>query len=338
MPVIRILVVDDFEPWRRFVALALQKHSHLQIVFEASDGLQAVQKAEELQPDLILLDIGLPTLNGIEAARRIRDLAPNAKILFLSENNSSEIAEAALSTGARGYVVKSDAGRELLPAIRAVVEGEQFVSARFASQVFSGVHDEPISSEQTEKRPCHEVQFYRDDEAFLDGFARFVSGALEAGSAVIVVVTASHRQDLHKRLQMLGLNMDTAIKEGIYIHVDVHEMLSKLMVNGLPDAGRFWKASGSLVEAATKAVRGKHPSVAACGECAPLLWLEGKAEAAVRLEALWDDAAKTFGLSILCGYPLESFRNEEGRDVLSRIRAIHSTVISRDRDRDWVAG
>jgi CheY-like chemotaxis protein len=306
--------------------LALDKHSHLQIVFEASDGLQAVNKATELQPDLILLDIGLPTLNGIEAARRIRYLAPNAKILFLSENNSPDIAEAALNTGARGYVIKSDAGRELLPAIQAVVEGKQFVSARFAGQIFSGVHDKTISSEQTGKRPLHEVQFYRDDEAFLDGFTRFISGALEAGSAVIVVATESHRRGLHKRLEMLGLNMESAIKKGIFIPLDVHEMLSKIMVNELPDPDRFWKAAASLVEEATKAAGGKHPSVAACGECAPLLWLEGKAEAAVRLEALWDDASKRFGLSILCGYPLESFRNGEGRAVLSRICAVHSTV------------
>ena len=331
MSLIRILVVDDFEPWRHFVALALEKHSHLQVVFEASDGLQAVNKARQLQPDLILLDIGLPTLNGIDAARRIRDLAPNAKTLFLSENNSPEIVEAALSTGARGYVIKSDAGRELLPAIQAVVEGKQFVSARFAGQVFSGVPDEPISSEQTRKRPLHEVQFYRDDETLLDGFTRFISGALEAGSAVIVVATESHRRSLHKRLEMLGPNMDVAIKKGIYIPLDVHEMLSKIMVNGLPDPGRFWKAVSSLVEPAAKAVSGKHPGVAACGECAPLLWLEGKAEAAVRLEALWDDAAKRFGLSILCGYPLESFRNRDGRTVLSRICAIHSTVTHRDR-------
>jgi DNA-binding NarL/FixJ family response regulator len=327
---IRILVVDDFEPWRHFVALALEKHSHLQIVFEASDGLQAVNKATELQPDLILLDIGLPTLNGIDAARRIRDLAPDAKILFLSENNSPDIVEAALNTGARGYVIKSDAGRELLPAIQAVVEGKQFVGARFAGQTVSGVPDEPISSEQTGEKPLHEVQFYRDDEAFLDGFTRFISGALEAGAAVIVVATESHRRSLHERLEMLGLNMESAIKKGVFIPLDVHEMLSRIMVNGLPDPGRFWKAAGSLVEAATKAASGKHPGVAACGECAPLLWLEGNAEAAVRLEALSDEAAKRFGLSILCGYPLESFRNGEGRAVLSRICAIHSTASHRD--------
>src|SRR6266481_56897 len=121
----RVLVVDDNGLFRRFIRSTLGKRPELHIVCEVADGLEAVQKAEELQPDLILLDIGLPTLNGIEAARRIRSLAPNAKILFLSENNSSDIAEAALHTGGRGYVIKSDAGRELLPAIQAVVEGKQ---------------------------------------------------------------------------------------------------------------------------------------------------------------------------------------------------------------------
>jgi CheY-like chemotaxis protein len=75
----RIFVVDDFEPWRRFVSTTLQKQLTLQVIGEAVDGLEAVQKARQLQPDLILLDIGLPTLNGIEAARRIRELPPNPK-------------------------------------------------------------------------------------------------------------------------------------------------------------------------------------------------------------------------------------------------------------------
>ena len=104
----------------------------MQIIGEAVDGLEAVQKAEQLQPDLILLDIGLPTLNGIEAARRIRAVSPTSKILFLSEDRSLDIAEAALSAGAGGYVVKSDAAAELLPAVNAVLGGKRFVSASLA--------------------------------------------------------------------------------------------------------------------------------------------------------------------------------------------------------------
>ena len=126
---IRVLVVDDNELWRRFASTTLRKQAELQVIGEATDGLQAVQQAQELLPDLILLDIGLPTLNGIEAARRIREVSPASKILFVSENRSPDIAEAALSTGAGGYVVKSDAAGELLPAVKAVLDGKRFVSA-----------------------------------------------------------------------------------------------------------------------------------------------------------------------------------------------------------------
>jgi len=129
---IRVLVVDDNEPWRRFASTTLLKQAKLQVIGQATDGLQAVQLAQELLPDLILLDIGLPTLNGIEAARRIREVSPASKILFVSENRSPDIAEAALSTGAGGYVVKSDAAGELLPAVKAVLDGKRFVSASLA--------------------------------------------------------------------------------------------------------------------------------------------------------------------------------------------------------------
>jgi DNA-binding NarL/FixJ family response regulator len=107
----------------------LQAYPELQIIGEALDGLEAVRRAKKLQPDLILLDIGLPKLNGLEAARQIEAVAPTARILCVSENRSRDIAEAALANGAGGYVLKSDAGSDLLPAIRAVLEGKRFISA-----------------------------------------------------------------------------------------------------------------------------------------------------------------------------------------------------------------
>jgi DNA-binding NarL/FixJ family response regulator len=125
---IRVLVVDDYEPFRRFVCSTLGKRTGLQIVAKASDGREAVRKAAELKPDLILLDIGLPTLNGIETAREIRKLAPESKIIFLTQEFSAVVVQAALSLGARGYVLKTKAGSELLPAVDAVLEGKQFFS------------------------------------------------------------------------------------------------------------------------------------------------------------------------------------------------------------------
>ena len=128
---VRILVVDDFETSRRWVCSNLGTHEQLQVVGEAVDGLAAVQKAQELIPDLILMDIGLAELNGIEAARRIGHLLPSTKIIFLTQNSDVDLVKAAMSNGARGYIVKADAASELLPALEAVMRGERFVSARF---------------------------------------------------------------------------------------------------------------------------------------------------------------------------------------------------------------
>ena len=129
MPPITILVVDDFEPFRRFACPILEREAGLCIIGEASDGLEAVQKIEELQPDLILLDIGLPGLNGIEVARRVGKLAPHARILFVSQDSSFDVVQACLKLGALGYVHKQRAASELLDAIKSVLAGREFVSS-----------------------------------------------------------------------------------------------------------------------------------------------------------------------------------------------------------------
>lgn len=125
---VRVIVVEDFEPFRKVICEELAKWPTLQVICEVSDGLQAVQKAKELQPDLILLDIGLPTLNGIAAARQILRLAPESKIIFVSQESSSAVVEEALDLGARAYIVKTRATIDLLDAVEAVLEGRQFVS------------------------------------------------------------------------------------------------------------------------------------------------------------------------------------------------------------------
>ena len=134
---VRILVVDDSEPFRHFIRSTLEGREDLRIVGVASDGLEAVQKSEELQPDLILLDIGLPSLNGIEAAKRIRNLAPKSKIIFLSLESSKDVVRGALSSGANGYIAKSNAASDLLVAVDAVLQGKQFVSAGLTDQIIT---------------------------------------------------------------------------------------------------------------------------------------------------------------------------------------------------------
>jgi DNA-binding NarL/FixJ family response regulator len=131
----RVLVVEDHEPFRCFVCSRLEKRPELQIVCEVSDGQDAVRKAGELHPDLILLDVGLPSLNGIEACRQIRKVSHKSKILFVSQESDADVVQEAFRIGALGYVAKVNAGSDLLPAVEAVCQGKRFVSAELASQV-----------------------------------------------------------------------------------------------------------------------------------------------------------------------------------------------------------
>jgi DNA-binding NarL/FixJ family response regulator len=133
MSLVRVLVVDDFEGWRQMVCQVFEGSPDLLVVCLVSDGLEAVRQARELQPDLIILDVALPSLNGIDAARLIHDLCPTTKILFLSLNSDLDVVRAALGSGGHGYVLKTDALSELLVGARTVVAGRQFVSSGLAT-------------------------------------------------------------------------------------------------------------------------------------------------------------------------------------------------------------
>jgi DNA-binding NarL/FixJ family response regulator len=337
---IRVLVVEDYESFERFVVSILQKQPELQIICKVSDGLEAVQKAEELQPDLIVLDIGLPSLNRIEVARQIRKLSPQSKILFVSQESSADVVQGALGTGAQGYVVKSDAGRELLKGVNAVLRGEQFVSARFVGHDFTGASDagashsvrsntvvEPL--QQDIKIAHHEVGFYSDDRRFLDDLTQFIGAALRAGNAAIVVATESHRDSLLPRLQAYGLDVGAGIEQGRYIALDAADALPTFMLNGMPDPVRFMKVLGDLVATAAKAGKGERGRVAIFGEMCHLLWAQGKAEAAIQVEKLGNLLVKRYDVDILCGYSLGSVRGGMETHIFQEICAEHSAVYSR---------
>ncbi len=130
---VRIFIVDDFEPWRRAVRSILQREKDLEVICEGSDGLEAVQKSAELHPDLVLLDIGLPNLNGLEAARQIRKVSAASRILFLTSYDSPDLVQEALRIGALGYVIKTDAASDLLRAVRAVMRNQRFIPQRLCS-------------------------------------------------------------------------------------------------------------------------------------------------------------------------------------------------------------
>ena len=275
-----------------------------------------------MKPDLILLDIRLPKLNGIEAARQIRYLSPSSKIIFLSQDNSLDVVQEALSTGARAYVYKALAGSELLPAVEAVLRGERFVSSSIIGYKLT---DAPGANDPR----YHDVLFYSDDAVFLESFARCISAALNAGNAAIVNVTKPHGDSLIQRLKAEGVDVDRAIQQGTFIALNAAETFSTTMVNGLPDPVRFLGVTNGFIEAVAKTTKVEHPRVILCGEGVGLLWVEGKTDAAIQVEQLCNVLAKTHDVDVLCAYPLSSFHGEEDEREFQSICAEHSSVCSR---------
>jgi len=312
---IRVLVVDDYELFRRFVCSTLGTRQDLQVVGEATDGLEAVRMAEELRADMIVLDIGIPTLNGIEAARQIRKLLPESKILFVSQESSADVVQEALSLGALGYVLKTRAGIDLLTTVEAVCQDRQFVSSGLSSHHFTDAKDA-----HTEIARNHEVQFYSDDGSFLVGLVRFVEAALEAGNMVVVFATESHRKSLLQTLQVHGVDVAAAIGQGLYIPLDTIETLANFMEATGPNRKRFL----SIFEPIMNHAENEHKRVAVFGEAVGILCAEGRLKAAIELEQLWNELAQTHSFYVRHAYPMiEELKGEP----YATICAQHSAVL-----------
>lgn len=290
MPV-RILVVEDHTPFRQLICAALQRRAEFEIV-EAADGVEAVQKAEALQPDLILLDIHLPKMNGFEVAQRIRRLAPFARLLFMSQESASEVVRRSLSLGGLGYIQKSSAATDLLPGIDAVLAGQRFLSRSVAFR-------------------RHEIVFCPDDAAVVGAFARYIAAALHAADGAIALVTESHRPHLLQELRAQGVDIDGALERGTCRSFDA---------DVAPDPAQFLGAINGVRAAAAKAGQPR-PRVAFCGERAGRLWAAGRAEEALQLEQLCGELPPD--VDILCAYPVPYVKDDP---ALTRMCAEHAAV------------
>jgi signal transduction histidine kinase len=175
--------------------------------------------------------------------------------------------------------------------------------------------------------PAHAVQFYGEDGFLLDELSRFIGTSLGAGKSAVVIATRDHRDGLSRRLKAFGLDTTNAVVQGRYVVLDAAETLAKITVGGWPDPTLFSEVIGSVMAMATAAAGSECDRVAAFGEMVALLWQDGKPEAAVRLEQLWNDLARTYSFSLRCAYPMSSFYRQEHGDLLLKICAEHSDVI-----------
>lgn len=313
-PRLRVLVVEDHEPFRRVICELLQQRADLLIVGEAADGLDAICQAEALRPDVVMLDIGLPMLSGLEVAGRIRAKVPDAKLMFVTNESSLEVVEEAFRRGANGYLYKPRVQRDVLPVLEAIIRGGRFVSGGL----------ERIARGDSLASHRHDVVFCSSDAVLIGAFSRFIAGELSEGNAVVAVVTAAHERSLQSSLEASHVDVALAIRQQRYLPVNVSELLAKATVNGCPDPLRYLDAAGDLLNDVTRRATDHHASVAACGEGTSTFWSHGHVEAAVQIEHLLDEIAMSRQMDILCAYPLAA--RDESVPTVRRLCAEHTAV------------
>ena len=190
-----------------------------------------------------------------------------------------------------------------------------------------GASSAPRAQWADHQHAAHVVQFYGEDRFLLDELSRFIGNALGAGKSAVVIATEQHRNGLNQRLQNWGLDTARAVAQGRYLSLDASDTLTKIMHDGSPDPTRFAEVVGGAIATVRAAAHGDPGPVAAFGEMVALLWADGKFDAAIRLEQLWNEFAKNHPISLHCAYPMSSFYRQEHGDSLLQICAQHSAVI-----------
>jgi len=306
---VRTLVVDDFAPIRRMVCSTLEQSSGFHLVGEAQDGLEAVERATELQPDLVLMDIGLPSLNGVQAARRIRDRNPKTKVLFVSHEELSHSIVRAISTvDALGFVHKLHLHRDLPLALKMALEDKHFISGRA---------DECCGSMDS---LGHAIQFYSSENIFVESLAGFFGTALLQGRAAIAMATAAHLDALARRLAADGLDVEGATRHGTYVPLKVEDLAPKLLS---ADREQFLEGIGDFIDGAAR--RSKTGGASVGGEFSAVVCSQGHVEAGMRIEQTSNNTIRhRTHVDVLCASPLPG-KPQEDRTFHS-LCAEHTTV------------
>jgi len=184
----------------------------------------------------------------------------------------------------------------------------------------------------------HVVYFYQQSDSLLEALSSFIGSALGAGNAALVIATKIHREGLQHRLTARGLDIPKATHEGRYLELDAAEVLSKIMVEGMPDSGRFEALVGGAIVRTKARAKAARPEIAAFGEMVSRLWAEDKVEAAIRLEQLWNELAKKLNFSLRCAYPVANFNGEKHSQPLMRVCAEHSAIVLDEGDTSFTSG
>jgi CheY-like chemotaxis protein len=307
----RVVVADDHSRIRTAVEEVLS--SSFDVVAAVADGRQAVDAVHRLDPDVVVLDITMPVLDGLGAARELVRSGVRAKIVFLSVHEGDEYVAGAVEAGVQGYVVKSRMVTDLQGAITHVLEGRLRVPT---SSSLLGIAD---------WRARHAVQFYTSENARLDELNGFATRALRRGDSVVAVGRPAMLSGMASRLTDIGFDLASLSEGGRYQAVDAEEYLSHSMRGDEPDEASLVELLHRLEHASATAADGASIRPVVFGEVAPLLWQDGNIAGALTIERIWHSHAS---FHTLCSYRSADVEAYGRREVFHELCAVHHAVSS----------
>jgi DNA-binding NarL/FixJ family response regulator len=210
--VLRILIADDHEVARKGIRSILESHLGWEVCGEVKDGREAVESASTLKPDVLLLDIGMPNLNGLDAARQILAISPDARILILTVHDSEQMVREVLAAGARGFLLKSDAGRDLIAAVEALQHGRTFFTSRVSQMMLDG-----YLRPQVESDPGQCILTPREREVIQLVAEGKTTKEVATALSLSVKTAETHRTNLMRKLNLHSIADLTlyAVRNGI---------------------------------------------------------------------------------------------------------------------------
>jgi CheY-like chemotaxis protein len=289
------------------------------VVSTVTDGRAAVEATMTLRPDIVVLDIGMPALDGVQTALELKTLHSPARVVFLTMHNEEEYIVSGLTCGARAYVLKARMASDLITALERVLGGRMFISPTSVAK-----SEAPLW--WTHGKCNHALQFYSDDDLLLDELGVIVAAALQAGNGACMNATEAHREGLARRLQTHGVDVSDAIRKGHYAVFDAAETLTSFMSGGELDVVRCASTFRTMATSSRGASQNEPSRIAAYGEIAAIACAHGRTDLALQLEQLWSDVSMTGSTFTICGYPIGPHRVPEQSAVFAEICGEHCVI------------